>query len=171
MPYKQRYTGTTFVSSSSTNNNRKNSMYTQSGPPTHAPRHCTDNVRIAADTAGETHQPLRDSTYDHDTHIAIQQFRKEISKGPTHPCACCLRLSYKQGVLKLNKDKYSNMLPDVLDKCITGFSNHGNEWICKRCHYRMLRGSMPAQANTNNLQLAQIPTQLKSLCSLEVQLI
>ena len=47
----------------------------------------------------------------------------------------------------------------------------GKEYICKKCHSKVVKGELPCQAVVNNMYVDETPTQLASLEKLEQELI
>ena len=57
------------------------------------------------------------------------------------------------------------------DPCAEKEGPTGNLWICLTCHSHLSRGSMPPEAQANNLELEPVPIQLKDFNSLEQHLV
>ena len=100
------------------------------------------------------------------------KFLKQCRCGPDYVCVCCFRLMYRQTVLQYSSTKYK------LAPCITGHRTLTSEpnsvtpaWICVTCDRALKRGSIPAQADVNHLQLQEIPNELLDMNKLEVRLI
>ncbi|XP_061175632.1 uncharacterized protein LOC133184560 [Saccostrea echinata] len=115
----------------------------------------------------------------------IEKFRDEVKHGPEYVCACCLRLCFEKQVLSCIKEKYDKLLFDVcisekyLHKCEENCSveciYQGNSrkdlWICHTCHRKLLKGDVPGDSFSNNLELEEVPKELGCLNTLEQQLI
>ena len=119
---------------------------------------------------------------------AIEVFRSNIKKGPTYACTVCHRALFPNQVKCCNRSKY-NTNPLVAQTCLTGKYVHvctdecqnaqqctvpaerKKEWICHTCHEHLKTGIMPPLAMSNNLELADIPTELCDLNILERHLI
>ena len=92
----------------------------------------------------------------------ITIFKQKIMEGPYYICSVCNRVLYRKSVLMLVKSKYKiqHVFADTK-------SFDGKEYICKTCHSKVLKGSIPCQAVCNNLYLDEIPQELSSLQKLE----
>ena len=102
--------------------------------------------------------------YDLDYYLS--QFHNKIKEGPYFICSVCNRILYRKSVLKVSKIKYG------IQHVFTGqiyFDN--NEYICRTCHFKVLKGKVPCQAVCNNLYLDEIPPELDLLEKLEQILI
>lgn len=91
----------------------------------------------------------------------IQQFKKNLKEGPYHICYVCNRDWYKKSVLKLITSNYPHQ------HIFTKQESYDEEYICKTCHSKMIRGKVPCQAVVNNLDIDDIPTELNSLKKLQ----
>ena len=99
---------------------------------------------------------------------AIQVFRKNIKEGPYYVCVVCNRMLYKISVKICSKEKYPVRIHDIF----TGIISYDNkEYICNTCHNKMKKGNIPCQAVCNEMELEEIPPELKCLKKLESILI
>ncbi|XP_071953317.1 uncharacterized protein [Antedon mediterranea] len=97
-------------------------------------------------------------------------------------CKQKLAEKYRNQVMKCIKAKYKNKAC-INEKYLHLCNNECNKpcqfvesprcrlWICFTCHRKMLNGKVPAEANSNNLQLHDIPPELRCLNNLEQHLI
>lgn len=98
----------------------------------------------------------------------IDSFIAKTKQGPDYVCIACHRLIYRQTVVLLSIEKYTNARPhDVLRDLYTSFD--GNQWICTTCHAAPSRGNTPTQALANGLKLAVVPPELSGLNTLEIK--
>ena len=68
----------------------------------------------------------------------------------------------------LQKNKYINV-DETLFTDVKSFDD--KEYICKTCHSKVLKGTIPCQAIYNNMYVDKIPAELASLEKLEQTLI
>ena len=112
----------------------------------------------------------------------INDFRRKMSCGPSCVCAVCLKLLYKNQVLKCNRNRYryseyisERYLHKCNDQCNAGQCTLSESrsciWICYTCHRKLIKNRIPAEASLNNLSLPEIPEELKRLNTLEQHLI
>ena len=112
----------------------------------------------------------------------INDFKRKMSFGPDCVCAVCLKLLFKNQVVKCNKERYKyseyiseRYLHKCNDQCHTGectlSASRSRLWICYTCHRKLIKNRIPAEASFNNLALTEIPEQLKRLNTLEQHLI
>ena len=98
----------------------------------------------------------------------INTFRCKIKQGPYYICSVCNRLLYKKSVMLLNQSKYTNV-PKSLFTDTKSFDDQ--QYICKTCHSKVLKGIIPCQAVCNNMYVKDILAELASLEKLEQILI
>ncbi|XP_071952879.1 uncharacterized protein [Antedon mediterranea] len=114
--------------------------------------------------------------------FVLENFRELISRGPEYVCCVCFKMLFQRQVMKCTKAKYKNKtcidekyVHSCNSKCIKpcqlNKSPRGHLWICFTCHKKLLNGKVPSEANSNNLELHEIPHELKSLNNLEQHLI
>ncbi|XP_071476043.1 uncharacterized protein [Diadema antillarum] len=112
----------------------------------------------------------------------LKKFREIVSHGPEYVCCVCLKLLFKNQVLRCTKAKYNDpkcvkeeYLHTCSDDCDIDCqivkSPRNSLWICYTCHRKLLAGNMPAEASRNNLELHAIPVELQILNQLETHLI
>ena len=112
----------------------------------------------------EARKVKANQTHNLDHYITI--FQHKIREGPYYICSVCNRILYRKSVIILVKGKYKT--PHLFTDTN---SFDGKEYICKTCHSKILKGSIPCQAVCNNLYLDEIPQELSSLQKLEQILI
>ncbi|XP_078621267.1 uncharacterized protein LOC144887742 [Branchiostoma floridae x Branchiostoma japonicum] len=128
----------------------------------------------------EKNQSLADVERD------IEEFQRECKKGPEYVCTVCHRLLFCNQVVICDKDKYVEAVKHCLTgtyvhqcnvecsphACPTANSSRGQEWICHCCDTHLLKKkTIPYEAQSNKMKLPEIPPELKSLNTLESQLI
>ena len=101
--------------------------------------------------------------------LVLKEFFKAIDQGPAYVCNCCHRFLYRSNILPFHENNFKDK--SLLRECIANTSTTEQQWICCTCSRTLKRGSMPAQAVINQMQLEQIPPVLKELCHLERQLL
>ncbi|XP_060571765.1 uncharacterized protein LOC132729947 [Ruditapes philippinarum] len=101
-------------------------------------------------------------------HQAIEEFHLASSQGPVYVCASCLRMLYKQSVIKYKQTKYMQSVSKVIS---TDYPCFENIWVCNTCHKHLLKGRVPPQNFSNDLQVDRLPEELIGLTSLEGHLI
>ena len=99
------------------------------------------------------------------TQKAVVKFKEEVKKGPFYICVVCNRTLYKRTVQIFEKNKYQVETSSVFD-CIV-CSADGKQYICIKCHKKLLKGTVPAQAVCNNLQIFKLPSRFRDLRKLE----
>ena len=104
----------------------------------------------------QTHQSLQP------VEQLIENFHKNIKKGPFYICTVCNRIFYEKSVRKVTKDNYD------CQEAFTDVSSYdGNQYICFTCHSKLIKRIIPCQATCNKLKLVDIPPELASLRKLE----
>ncbi|XP_041482326.1 uncharacterized protein LOC121429412 [Lytechinus variegatus] len=112
----------------------------------------------------------------------LKEFRDIVCHGPEYVCAVCFKLLFKNQVKKCAINNYklqmyiSTKYLHVCDsgckkECSIYHSSRSSLWICFTCHRKLQSGTVPAEANMNNLELQEIPEELAHLNSLEQHLI
>lgn len=115
----------------------------------------------------------------------INDFKDDVQKGPEYVCACCFRLLFEKQVVSCVKDKYDPILGETCisekylhkcdEKCTSDCSYIGTNrttlWICYTCHRKLLKGIVPGDSFSNNLELEDVPKELGRLNSLEHHLV
>ena len=104
----------------------------------------------------------------HDLDDYITKFHNKTKEGPYYTCSVCNQLLYRKSVQLLKSNKYINSNERLFTN-ITSF--YQNEYICKTCHSKVLKGKIPCQAICNNMYVDKIPPELASLEKLEQMLI
>ena len=102
--------------------------------------------------------------------VAIKEFKAICLQGPVHICCSCMRLLYKQSVLKLRTGKYCK-IKSVCEVLSFTHLSEKDSYICKTCDKYLNKGKLPPQNFTNNLYLDRIPEELADLSSLESRLL
>ena len=82
-------------------------------------------------------------------------------------CVLCHRCFYRRSVLIFDSSKYNS----ELDKKFWVKSFDALFNICKTCHKKYIKGSMPCQAVSNKLELYNLSTEFWSIRKLEKVLI
>ncbi|XP_073694460.1 uncharacterized protein [Garra rufa] len=124
-----------------------------------------------------------------DIDVAINYFRQEVRNGPEFVCCVCHRLLFRKQVIECKTECYEDKGEKIAvlgKKCITtsyvhvcdekcdqssAYSSGCKLWICLTCHRKILSGRLPEESVANNMQLVDIPNQLKCLNSLEQHLV
>ncbi|CAG2199123.1 unnamed protein product [Mytilus edulis] len=119
----------------------------------------------------------------------IENFRKNVSKGPEFVCSCCFRLLFENQVVQCKRELYKpgcgKDIADICisekylhrcseeckDECLYQGASRATLWICYTCHRKILKGKIPAESFANNLALEDIPLELNRLNQLEQHLI
>ena len=101
--------------------------------------------------------------------VCISQFCQKIKEGPYCVCTVCNRMLYRKSVLIFNKQKYVNC--NIQNMFTEKLSFDSNEYICKTCHSKVIKGKVPCQAVYNDMFVDDIPTELSALEKLEQILI
>ncbi|XP_071152909.1 uncharacterized protein [Mytilus edulis] len=119
----------------------------------------------------------------------IENFRKNVSKGPEFVCSCCFRLLFQNQVVQCKRELYKpgcgKDIADICisekylhrcseeckDECLYQGASRATLWICYTCHRKILKGKIPAESFANNLALEDIPLELNRLNQLEQHLI
>ena len=97
----------------------------------------------------------------------IQKFNAAVKEGPYYICVVCNRLLYYKSVHCFNADRYS-----FNSKVFTDVKSYdGKAYICKTCHLKIKKKTIPCQAVFNNLAVDDIPGELAGLRKLEQILI
>ena len=99
---------------------------------------------------------------------AIKNFKKAIKEGPIYICVICNRTMYRRTVQYFDVKKYQ------IDKAVLRFrvkSFDGQEYVCITCNSKLIKGIIPAQAVSNDLQIFEFPDSLSGLRKLEKVLI
>ncbi|XP_035700338.1 uncharacterized protein LOC118432825 [Branchiostoma floridae] len=99
-------------------------------------------------------------------------FLSKIAEGPIYACISCCRLLYRSTVRELKVENYTtNENTEKILNCTTGTQVNGKYWVCMTCHNALKQGRVPTQSWGNNLELDEVPPQLKDLRPLELRLI
>ncbi|XP_078582369.1 uncharacterized protein LOC144865469 isoform X1 [Branchiostoma floridae x Branchiostoma japonicum] len=125
-----------------------------------------------------------------DVNKDIEQFQMECKEGPEYVCTVCHRLLFRNQVVICHRDGKKSRYVRAVKHCLTGTyvhqcnvdcsphacpiakSSRGKEWICHCCHRHMIdKKTIPYEAQSNKMKLPEIPPELKSLNTLESQLI
>lgn len=101
------------------------------------------------------------------THEAVQnivtKYFKTIQDGPTYECCVCTRFLYRTSVKHVSDNLISQSSTVLcMNKC---------QWICITCANSLTKKKIPLQASVNNLRVIEVPQSLKTLSSLEKQLV
>ena len=100
--------------------------------------------------------------------LKIQQlFKLLIKKGPYYICVLFHRCFYRRSVLTFDSINYNNEL-DL--KCLIK-SFDALFYICKACHKKYLKDSVPCQSVSNMLEVHSLPTEFENIRKLEKVLI
>ena len=118
--------------------------------------------------------------------VNVNSFIRKASEGPVYACACCHRLCFSNQVQKCHEALYRKkgiVIAQNAKKCISKKYLHectkkcsnscvrSNLWICKTCHKKLLKNDLPAESMNNELELEDIPEELKVLNKLERNLV
>ncbi|XP_078596399.1 uncharacterized protein LOC144873191 isoform X1 [Branchiostoma floridae x Branchiostoma japonicum] len=125
-----------------------------------------------------------------DVNKDIEQFQMECKEGPEYVCTVCHRLLFHNQVVICHRDGEKSRYVQAVKHCLTGTyvhqcnedcsphacpiakSSRGTEWICHCCHRHMIdKKTIPYEAQSNKMKVPEIPPELKSLNTLESQLI
>ena len=98
----------------------------------------------------------------------IDSFKQSVRNGPFYICIVCNRCLYKRSVKSFDEIHY-NISNEVFLSRTNSFN--GNEYICLTCHSKLIKGRVPCQAVSNNLQLFELPNAFSDLRKLERVLI
>lgn len=107
------------------------------------------------------------STLNSDEFVAIENFRKNASMGPTYLCSCCTQTWFRDGVRK------ANVLPmsEFTKNCLLGIkSNEDIEWVCCTCQKYLNLRKIPPLSVKKGCKFPEIPPELK-LTEMEERLI
>ena len=94
---------------------------------------------------------------------AIDLFRRHIQEGPVCACVSCHRHMYRQSVSLFTESKYTKIANDVIINMIFLFNqprSKENNYVCKTCHWYLIRGKIPPQSALNGLDLDTVPSEL-----------
>lgn len=101
------------------------------------------------------------------THEAVQnivtKYLKTIQDGPTYECCVCTRFLYRTSV--------KHVSDNLISQSSTVLSMNKCQWICITCANSLTKKKIPLQASVNNLRVIEVPQSLKTLSSLEKQLV
>ncbi|XP_078578075.1 uncharacterized protein LOC144862999 isoform X1 [Branchiostoma floridae x Branchiostoma japonicum] len=99
-------------------------------------------------------------------------FFSRIAEGPIYACMSCCRLLYRSTIREFKVENYTtNEDTEKIVHCTTGTQVNGKYWVCMTCHNALKQGRVPTQSWGNNLELDEVPPQLKDLRPLELRLI
>ena len=101
--------------------------------------------------------------------VCISQFCQKIKEGPYYVCTVCNRMLYRKSLLIFNKQKCVNC--NIQNVFTEKLSFDNKEYICKKCHSKVIKGKAPCQAVYNDMFADDIPTELSTLEKLEQILI
>ena len=96
---------------------------------------------------------------------AVAKFKEEAKKGPFYSCVVCNRTLYKQTIQIFEKNKSQVETSSAFDYMVC--SAGGKQYICITCHKKLLKGTVPAQAVCNNLQIFELSSRFHDLRKLE----
>lgn len=107
------------------------------------------------------------STLNSDEFVAIENFGKNASMGPTYKCSCCTQTWFRDGVRKANALPMS----EFTKNCLLGIkSNEDIEWVCCTCQKYLNLRKIPPLSVKNGCKFPEIPPELK-LTEMEERLI
>ena len=93
--------------------------------------------------------------------LNVNTFLTDIEAGPYYICKSWNRMLYRKSLRKFYRDAYSiDIFTDV-----PSFDNE--QYICNKCHSKVIKGKIPCQAVYNKLQMDQAPPELEELRKLE----
>ena len=96
---------------------------------------------------------------------SLSKFRNHCQLQLRYACCVCCRLFFRKQVLVFDLNKYHKGVEEI---CSFNQTNDTNQkWICHACNSYLRRRQIPPQAYKNNLQLEDIPVELKDLNMLE----
>lgn len=108
----------------------------------------------------------KDSTKS-DANVLKMSFHQKVSKGPMFVCSCCTQTWFRDGVLKAEQLRKTNLG----STCLTGFKSvNDTEWICHTCHRNLKAGKIPSFAVVNGMGFPEKPPDL-NITELEERLI
>ena len=103
------------------------------------------------------------NSVQHDLDHKITTFPTKIREGSYYFCSVCNRTLYRKTVIQLKK-QMDNTLQELFTE-INSFDE--NQYICKTCHTKVLKGQVPCQAVCNKLHVDELPPELSILEKLE----
>ena len=95
---------------------------------------------------------------------SLQNFFREIQRGPIFPCICCMRCLPLRSVSKLTDKFYQKLCEKDVAKYLCRESKlqiDGKWHLCSTCYSNLNQGNLPSQCQENGLQLATVPDCLK----------
>jgi len=98
-------------------------------------------------------------------------FIAATKQGPDDICPCCHRRMYRGTVQQFYISKYCKESSEVFLPRLMHASVKRKICICNACDCALKQGEMPAQAEVNNLDLFDIPTELVDQNPFEIWLI
>ncbi|XP_062599557.1 uncharacterized protein LOC134261102 [Saccostrea cucullata] len=115
----------------------------------------------------------------------INKFKQNSCKSPEYVCCCCQRTLFQNQVRTFDSKSYESRdcvkelvkmcaQEDYLHECTMNCHQgctRSSLWICRTCHQKVLSGKIPAEAAVNRMKVTPVPMELKTLNSLEKQLI
>ena len=97
-----------------------------------------------------------------------EKFEKAILEGPTHKCHSCERLCYGRLGATYSWDVASELLT-VMNESVE--ESVESVWFCNKCKNVLQRNKVPAGSQFNKMKVAEIPSVLLGLNTLEERLI
>ena len=89
--------------------------------------------------------------------LNVNKFLTDIEAGPSYICKSCNRMLYRKSGRKFRRDAYST-------DSFTDVSSFDNEqYICNKCHSKLIKGKIPCKAVYNKLQMDEAPPELEEL--------
>lgn len=95
---------------------------------------------------------------------SLQNFFKEIQRGPIFPCISCMRCLPSRSVRKLTEKFYQKLCEQNSEKYVCREQRlqiDSNWYLCLTCYNNLNKGNLPSQCQENGLKLATVPDCLK----------
>lgn len=106
----------------------------------------------------------------------LKRFRQMSKEGPDYICIICRLALFRDQVLVFVEGKYvekgmSKKAKNLVKSYLPDNYETETNWICKSCSTKLRRKQMPCRAVVNDLEVCDIPPELKKLNNLEKHLI